>query len=131
MLTSCILLGVCAATFMRLSDGFKNVVPSVMIFVTYTISFVIFTATLPLWQLSIAYAIWSGAGTALTAVVGVQFFKEKLKPVNYWGFVLIIAGVRACLPLPHICRAALPRSRASWPLVPADSGQAQVCAMSA
>jgi multidrug transporter EmrE-like cation transporter len=57
----------------RLSDGFKNVVPSIMIFVTYTVSFVLFTATLPLWPLSIAYAIWSGAGTALTAVVGECF----------------------------------------------------------
>ena len=115
MLSSCILLGVCGATCMRLSDGFKNVVPSVMIFVTYSVSFVLFTATLPLWQLSIAYAIWSGVGTSLTAVVGFQLFKEKLKPVHYWGFVLIIAGVRACPALTHGCvrrtRApSLPRS---------------------
>ena len=64
------LTALCPGVTTRLSDGFKNVVPSVLIFVTYTVSFVLFTATLPLWPLSIAYAIWSGAGTALTAVVG-------------------------------------------------------------
>jgi multidrug transporter EmrE-like cation transporter len=95
LLASCILLGVFGATFMRLSDGFKNVFPSVMIFVTYGASFVLFNMTLELWALSIAYAIWSGVGTALTAVVGVKLFKEKLKPINYWGFALIIAGVCA------------------------------------
>jgi len=95
LLTCCILLGVCGATCMRLSDGFENLVPSVMIFVTYSLSFVLFTATLPLWPLSIAYAIWSGAGTALTAIVGVQVFKEELKPLHYLGFTLIILGVCA------------------------------------
>ena len=95
LLASCILLGVLGATFMRLSDGFKNVFPSVMIFVTYSASFVLLNMTLELWALSIAYAIWSGVGTALTAVVGVKLFKEKLKPINYWGFALIIAGVCA------------------------------------
>jgi multidrug transporter EmrE-like cation transporter len=95
LLASCILLGVLGATFMRLSDGFKNVFPSVMIFVTYSASFVLFNMTLELWALSIAYAIWSGVGTALTAVVGVKLFKEKLKPINYWGFALIIVGVCA------------------------------------
>ena len=82
LLASCILLGVLGATFMRLSDGFKNVFPSVMIFVTYSASFVLFNMTLELWALSIAYAIWSGVGTALTAVVGVKLFKEKLKPIK-------------------------------------------------
>eukprot|EP00277_Geminigera_cryophila_P047253 CAMPEP_0173074448 /NCGR_PEP_ID=MMETSP1102-20130122/11016_1 /TAXON_ID=49646 /ORGANISM="Geminigera sp., Strain Caron Lab Isolate" /LENGTH=177 /DNA_ID=CAMNT_0013943505 /DNA_START=76 /DNA_END=609 /DNA_ORIENTATION=+ len=95
LLTTCILLGVCGATCMRLSDGFQNVVPSILIFVTYSMSFVVFTATLPLWPLSVAYAIWSGVGTSLTAIVGVKVFKEQLKPLHYVGFALIITGVCA------------------------------------
>ena len=57
LLASCIVLGVLGATYMRLSDGFKNVFPSVMIFVTYSESFILFNMTLELWALSVAYAI--------------------------------------------------------------------------
>ncbi|EKX47486.1 hypothetical protein GUITHDRAFT_69609 [Guillardia theta CCMP2712] len=93
LLSSCIACGVSGATSMKLSNGFKNFWPSVMIFVSYALAFVLFTKALLLWPLSIAYAVWSGLGTAATAVIGVAFFKESLKPVHLLGLALIIVGV--------------------------------------
>lgn len=43
--------------------------------------------------LGMAYAIWSGVGLVLTAIVGVLVFGEK---VDFWGILsigLILAGV--------------------------------------
>ncbi|MER2259045.1 MAG: SMR family transporter, partial [Priestia megaterium] len=43
--------------------------------------------------LSVAYAIWSGVGTAVTAVIGVVIWKESGSLTMVFGIVLIIAGV--------------------------------------
>ncbi|MDF2966534.1 MAG: multidrug efflux transporter [Nocardioidaceae bacterium] len=44
---------------------------------------------------SVAYAVWSGAGTALVAIVGLMFLGERLDAVKAAGLVAIIAGVVA------------------------------------
>lgn len=43
--------------------------------------------------LSIAYAIWSGIGTALTALIGVYIWKEELSMTAVIGIALIVIGV--------------------------------------
>ena len=40
-----------------------------------------------------AYGIWAGAGTALTAIVGALVWKEGLGWKKVAGIVLIIVGV--------------------------------------
>ena len=43
--------------------------------------------------LSLAYAIWSGVGTALTAVLGILVFDEPLSIGMILGILCIIGGV--------------------------------------
>jgi small multidrug resistance pump len=43
--------------------------------------------------LGIAYAIWSGLGTAAIAVIGVIVWREQLNTAGVIGIVLIIIGV--------------------------------------
>ncbi|EBF6199049.1 QacE family quaternary ammonium compound efflux SMR transporter, partial [Listeria monocytogenes] len=50
--------------------------------------------------LGTAYAIWSGAGTALTAIVGILVWKEKFNLKILLGLLIIIAGV-VVLKLSH------------------------------
>ncbi len=45
------------------------------------------------WRRSAAYAIWSGVGTALVALVGWAAFGQKLTLAGGAGIALIIAGV--------------------------------------
>lgn len=84
---------VCGTTCMKLSDGFKRPWPTVGVYVFYGISFALFSLTLKQWDVSVAYAVWSGAGTAITAVLGASLFHEKLTKKKVASLALIVAGV--------------------------------------
>lgn len=80
-------------TSMKLSQGFTRWVPSVMMFLCFGVAFFFNTLALRKLDLSITYAIWSGVGTAATAVIGFYFFKEPFSTLKLVSIVLIILGV--------------------------------------
>jgi small multidrug resistance pump len=85
---------VAGTTCMKLSDGFSKIIPSVLIFVFYGISFVLFALALKKGiGLSAAYAIWCGVGISLIAIIGILHFKEPVTALKMGSIVLIIAGV--------------------------------------
>ena len=88
-----ILLEVSGTTCMKLSQGFTKVVPSILLFVFYTLSFSMLTLALKRIDVSIAYAVWSGVGTALIATIGVLWFREPATAVKLVSLGLIILGV--------------------------------------
>jgi small multidrug resistance pump len=88
-----ILLEVAGTTSMKLSEGFTNLVPSVMIFIFYALSFICLTFSLKRLEVSLAYAIWSGLGTFLIALIGVGFFHEPLTFIKGFSLMLIVFGV--------------------------------------
>jgi len=92
-LTLAILLEVSGTTCMKLSQGFTKLVPSILLFVFYTLSMGMLTLALKKIDVSVAYAVWSGAGTALIATIGVLWFKEPLTALKLISLGLIILGV--------------------------------------
>ena len=92
-LTGAIILEVAGTSCMKFSEGFSKIIPSVLIFVFYALSFVGLTIALKKIDVSIAYAIWAGIGTALIAVIGILYFKEPLNLVKVVSILLIIIGV--------------------------------------
>jgi len=88
-----ILLEVAGTTCMKLSDGFTKTVPSIFLFVFYTLSFGMLTLALKRIDVSIAYAVWSGVGTALIATIGVLWFQEPMTALKLISLALIIIGV--------------------------------------
>lgn len=88
-----IVLEVCGTTSMKLSDGLTRAVPTVALFVFYLLSLAALTLALKQIQVSVAYAVWSGVGTALIAVIGVAYFREPLSTAKIVSLGLIIAGV--------------------------------------
>ena len=88
-----ILLEVSGTTCMKLSEGFTKLVPSVLIFVFYTVSFGMLTLALKRIDVSVAYAVWSGMGTAVIATIGVLYFKEPMTALKLISLALIIGGV--------------------------------------
>ena len=88
-----ILLEVFGTTCMKLSEGFTKTVPSILLFVFYTLSFGMLTLALKKLDVSIAYAVWSGVGTALIASIGVLWFKEPATAMKLVSLGLIILGV--------------------------------------
>ncbi|AKB29428.1 Ethidium bromide-methyl viologen resistance protein EmrE [Methanosarcina siciliae C2J] len=78
---------------MKLSEGFTKLLPSVLIFVFYAISFSLFTLALKGIDVSIAYAIWAGFGTALITIVGILWFREPATALKMISLIVVIAGV--------------------------------------
>jgi len=78
---------------MKLSEGFTKTVPSVLLFVFYILSFGMLTLALKKLDVSIAYAVWSGVGTALIATIGVIWFREPVTAIKLVSLGLIIVGV--------------------------------------
>ena len=88
-----ILLEGAGTTCMKLSEGFTKLVPSILLFVFYTLSFGMLTLALKRIDVSVAYAVWSGVGTALIATIGVLWFKEPMTALKLISLALIIIGV--------------------------------------
>ena len=88
-----ILLEVVGSTMMKLSNGFSVFWPSVGVFVCYSAALAGLTITLKYIELSIAYAIWAGAGTALIAIIGILCFREPVSAMKVVSLILVVAGV--------------------------------------
>jgi quaternary ammonium compound-resistance protein SugE len=87
------LLEVAFTTSMKLSDGFRRLL--------YTLLFLLFAAV-SLWLLSIAietiplgtaYATWTGIGAAGTVIAGILYFGESARPARLALLALLIAGL--------------------------------------
>lgn len=99
MVTGYILLAIAIAveifstSMLKLSAGFTRVVPSIIFVVGMSLSFFAMGRALLSLPLSIAYAVWAGVGTALTALLGVVLWKEELSMTAVAGIGLIVVGV--------------------------------------
>ena len=92
-LSGAILLEVAGTISMKLSEGFTRPIPSVLIFVFYIISFVALTFAIEKIEVSTAYTIWAGVGTALIAIIGLVYFREPATAIKFISIILIIIGV--------------------------------------
>lgn len=93
ILAVAILSEVFGSAMLKVSDGFKKIMPTLGVVSGYVVSFYLFSLALMAIPLSTAYAIWSGVGTALTALIGVIIYKEGFNIRKVLGLVLIIGGV--------------------------------------
>lgn len=93
LLAGAILFEVAGTTAMKLSEGFTRLLPSALLVVCYAFSFGALTLALKKIDVSVAYAIWSGLGTALIALIGVLVFREPVNAMKIASLALIIAGV--------------------------------------
>lgn len=92
-LTTAIATEIAATVALRYADGFTRPLPTVVVVVGYAISFLFLSLTLRSLSVSVTYAIWSGAGTAAIAVIGVAALGEPLTALKLGSVALIIAGV--------------------------------------
>ena len=80
-----------ATTSMKLAV--RNKVWYAGVFIGYALCFTLFPVALRSLPLSIAYATWSGVGTAASVLIGVLLFGEVLTPLKLLWVLLIIGGV--------------------------------------
>jgi len=88
-----ILFEVAGTTCMKFSMGFTRLYPSILVFIFYVLSLSFLTLALKKMDIGIAYAVWSGLGTVLIAVIGFVYFAESINGLKIISIILIILGV--------------------------------------
>lgn len=84
---------VTATSFMKQSEGFTKLAPSLVTVAGYGVAFYFLSLTLRDIPTGIAYAIWSGVGVVLITAIAWAFQGQKLDAAALAGMTLIIAGV--------------------------------------
>lgn len=75
-----------------MSGGGKGWLVAVVV-AGYVVSFSLMALALRSLNVGVAYAIWSGVGTAGVSIAAVWLFGERLNAVAVGGMALIVAGV--------------------------------------
>ncbi|KAB2778375.1 QacE family quaternary ammonium compound efflux SMR transporter [Brucella anthropi] len=78
---------------LKASEGFTRLGPPLIVVVAYGLAFYFLSMTLKSIPVGIAYAVWSGIGVTLVALIGWLVFGQKLDLAAVLGMGLIIAGV--------------------------------------
>jgi small multidrug resistance pump len=82
-----------ATTALKFSNGFTKLGPSALVVAGYGVSFYMLAQVLKTQEVGIVYAIWSGAGLAIIALIGVVFLGESVSLYKICGLVAILVGV--------------------------------------
>lgn len=88
-----IIAEVIATSALKASNGFTKIGPLAIVFIGYVIAFYFLSLTLKTMPVGVAYAIWSGIGIVLIALVAMVLYKQIPDLAGIIGMSLIIAGV--------------------------------------
>lgn len=93
LLSAAIVAEVFGTSFLKASEGFTKLWPSVAVVIGYVVAFYFLALSLKFIPVGIAYAIWAGVGVVLIALIGWLIFGQKLDLPAVIGISFIIAGV--------------------------------------
>lgn len=80
-------------TALQASQQFTRLVPTVIVVVAYGAAFYLLGIALKHFSVGIAYAIWSGLGIVLIAVIGLLVFGQRLDLPAVIGMGMILGGI--------------------------------------
>lgn len=92
-LSIAIISEIIGTTMLKMSEGFTQLLPSIGVVIGFIIAFYSLSISLRDLPLSLAYAIWSGVGTVLTAIIGIVVWGDPYSILTFAGVVLIVGGV--------------------------------------
>lgn len=95
LLTLAILVEVGASALLPRAEGFTNLGWTAAVVAGYLLAIWLLTIVVKKMDVSIAYAIWSGVGTAAIAIIGYFWLGESMTPFKLGGIALIVLGVVA------------------------------------
>lgn len=82
-----------ATTYLKKSEEFSKLVPSIITIVGYLVAFYCLSLSLRTIPVGVAYAIWSGVGIVLITIIGILVFKQTPDLPAIIGLAFIIIGV--------------------------------------
>ena len=84
---------VAGTSLLKATEEFTKIVPTTFLVFFYVISFWLMTLALRDLPLGVVYAVWSGLGIVLVAIIGAVIYKEIPDLASLIGMALIISGV--------------------------------------
>ena len=78
---------------LKFTQGMTRLWPTVLMFALYLCSLYGLSVATTRIPVGTAYAVWSGIGTLMVAIIGLLWFKEQLTVLRMLSMVLIVAGV--------------------------------------
>ncbi|MFY2556319.1 DMT family transporter [Corallococcus terminator] len=84
---------VVATSLLKSTQGFTRLWPTVGCLSGYAVAFALLAQAVKQVPVGVAYAMWSGLGTAAIVAIGVVFLDEPMSATKLLGVGLIIGGV--------------------------------------
>jgi quaternary ammonium compound-resistance protein SugE len=97
-----IIAGLCEglfAYFLKISNGFKNLTPTIFFFLFYVLSAYLLAKAIKYIPIGTAYAVWTGIGAFLTILIGILIFKE---PVNFLRLFFLTTLILSIIGLKYV-----------------------------
>jgi quaternary ammonium compound-resistance protein SugE len=87
------LLEIGFTSFLKLSDNFTRIIPTIIFLILSVLSFVALSMSLKSIPLGTSYAIWTGIGAFGTALIGILFFGESTEFWRVFFLCLLIGSI--------------------------------------
>jgi small multidrug resistance pump len=78
---------------LKFTEGMTRLWPTVLMFAFYLVSLFGLSIAVSKIPVGTAYAVWSGVGTLMVAVLGVVWLKEEVTVLRSVSMLLIVIGV--------------------------------------
>lgn len=86
-------------TWLKLSDGFSKLLPTVGFILSAIVSFWLLTKALQTVPLGTSYAVWTGIDAFGTAIIGIIFFKD---PVTFGRILFLFVLIASIFGLRYV-----------------------------
>jgi small multidrug resistance pump len=93
LLMAAIGIEVASTALLPRAAGFTDPLWSAVVLTGYGLSIWLLAVVVRAMPVSVAYAVWSGVGTAIVAVIGHLFLGESLGWLKAFSLALIVLGV--------------------------------------
>lgn len=81
------------AYFMKVSEGFTKLTPSILTIIFMIASFALLSYAMKTLPLGTAYTVWTGIGAVGTFIVGIVILGEPANAMRMIAAVLIVSGL--------------------------------------
>jgi small multidrug resistance pump len=92
-LGAAICIEVIATSLLGKTHGFSQVLPTIGVLTMYSSCFGLLALSLRTLEVSTAYAVWSGVGTAAVATIGFTLLGDSFSMTKALGIGIVIVGV--------------------------------------
>ena len=78
---------------LKFTEGMTRLWPTVLMFAFYLVSLFGLSVAVSKIPVGTAYAVWSGVGTLMVAILGIFWLKEEVTVLRSASMLLIVIGV--------------------------------------